>query len=54
MNNPAVPGLATQVSVTPTLPAGRTLTSVAWKAAKTDCVFSAPTEVQSNVTCPRP
>lgn len=51
VNNPAVPGLATQVSVAPSLPAGRTVASVVWKSARTDCVFSAPTELQSLVTC---
>ncbi|NYJ03090.1 hypothetical protein HNR19_003788 [Nocardioides thalensis] len=51
VNNPAVPGLSTQASVTPALPAGRTLTSVAWTSARADCVFSAPTEVQTDVTC---
>jgi hypothetical protein len=51
VNNPAVPGLSTQVSVTPALPTGRTLASVAWKSPKADCVFSDPTEVQSDVTC---
>lgn len=51
VNNPAVPGLATQASVTPSLPTGRTLTSITWKSARTDCVFSDPTEVQTDVTC---
>ncbi len=51
MNNPAVPGLATQATVTPALPAGRTLDSVLWKSARRDCVFADPTAVQSTVTC---
>ncbi|CAM3789176.1 hypothetical protein [Nocardioides zeicaulis] len=51
VNNPAVPGLATQASVTPALPDGRTLTSVAWRAARSDCSFSDPTAVQTDVTC---
>ncbi|MDX6324843.1 MAG: hypothetical protein QOK15_1197, partial [Nocardioidaceae bacterium] len=51
VNNPAVPGLATQVSVTPVLPDGRTVTSVAWKSARTDCTFATPTALQSDVTC---
>ena len=51
VNNPAVPGLSTQVEVTPALPSGRTLTSVRWKSSRSDCVFSAPTELQSDVTC---
>lgn len=51
VNNPAVPGLATQASVAPALPEGRTLTSVAWKAGKADCTFSDPTGAQTDVTC---
>ncbi|HET7736192.1 MAG TPA: hypothetical protein VFK52_09480, partial [Nocardioidaceae bacterium] len=51
VNNPAVPGLPTQVSVTPSIPSGRTLTSVAWKSGRADCVFGTPTQVQSTVTC---
>ncbi|WP_435770684.1 hypothetical protein [Nocardioides sp. SYSU DS0651] len=51
VNNPAVPGLATQASVAPSLPAGRTVTSVRWKSARADCSFSAPTELQTDVTC---
>ena len=51
VNNPAVPGLSTQVSVTPVVPDGRTLTKVTWKSARSDCAFSAPTELQSDVTC---
>jgi len=51
VNNPAVPGLATQVSVAPALPAGRTLTSVTWKSARSDCSFDTPDQVQSTVTC---
>ena len=51
VNNPAVPGLATQVSVTPALPSGRTLASIAWMSKLKDCTFSAPTEIQSDVTC---
>lgn len=51
VNNPAVPGLSTQASVTPSLPSGRTLASVTWTSARADCVFSAPTEVQTDVTC---
>ena len=51
VNNPAVPGLSTQVSVAPAVPDGRTLTSVTWKSARSDCVFGTPHEVQSTVTC---
>jgi 5-hydroxyisourate hydrolase-like protein (transthyretin family) len=51
VNNPAVPGLATQASVTPALPTGRTVASVQWKSPKADCSFSTPTEVQTEVTC---
>lgn len=51
VNNPAIPGLATQASVTPSLPSGRTLTKVQWSAKRTDCVFSDPGEIQTSVTC---
>lgn len=52
VNNPAVPGLVTQATVTPVLPQGRTLASVRWTAARRDCTFATPTEVQSTVHCP--
>jgi hypothetical protein len=52
VNNPVVPGLTTQVEVTPVLPPGRTAQSVSWKAARADCVFSDPTALQSTVGCP--
>ncbi|GAB4011222.1 hypothetical protein [Nocardioides ultimimeridianus] len=51
VNNPAVPGLSTQASVAPSLPTGRTVTTVQWKSARADCVFSAPTALQTDVTC---
>jgi len=51
VNNPAVPGLATQAAVAPSLPAGRTVRSVQWKAARADCVFTAPTALQTTVAC---
>ena len=51
VNNPLVPGLRTQVEVTPSLPTGRTVTGVRWTAARTDCTFDPATELQSAVTC---
>ncbi|HJQ05359.1 MAG TPA: hypothetical protein VJ872_07945 [Nocardioides sp.] len=51
VNNPAVPGLATQASVAPSLPTGRTITAVQWKSPRTDCSFSDPTGLQTDVTC---
>ncbi|MCZ4500748.1 MAG: hypothetical protein JWQ74_3303 [Marmoricola sp.] len=51
VNNPAVPGLATQVSVAPVLPNGRQLTRVTWTSARSDCTFGTPNAVQSTVTC---
>ncbi len=51
VNNPAVPGLLTQVSVVPALPAGRTLASVRWRSSRADCSFDAPESVQAAVTC---
>lgn len=51
VNNPAVPGLATQASVAPALPDGRTVASVVWKSARSDCAFSAAQALQTDVTC---
>ena len=51
VNNPLVPGLRTQVEVTPSLPTGRSVTRVVWKAARTDCVFDPADQLQSEVTC---
>ena len=51
VNNPAVPGLSTQVSVTPAIPDGRSLASVTWKSARADCNFGTPSALQSTVTC---
>lgn len=51
VNNPAVPGLATQASVTPALPSGRTVASVVWRSARSDCAFSAPQAAQTEVVC---
>jgi 5-hydroxyisourate hydrolase-like protein (transthyretin family) len=51
VNNPAVPGLATQASVAPSLPAGRTVAGVKWRSTRADCTFSAPAQLQTDVTC---
>ncbi|WP_418064227.1 hypothetical protein [Pimelobacter simplex] len=51
VNNPAVPGLATQATIAPSLPAGRTVAYVQWKSARADCVFGSPAELQTSVTC---
>lgn len=51
VNNPAVPGLGTQASVTPSLPTGRTVASVQWKSPKADCSFTDPTALQTEVAC---
>ena len=51
VNNPAIPGLATQASVTPSLPTGRTITSVVWSSKRADCTFSDQGELQTSVTC---
>lgn len=51
VNNPAVPGLATQVSVAPELPTGRSLTKIAWTSKRSDCTFGTPAALQSTVTC---
>jgi hypothetical protein len=51
VNNPAIPGLPTQAEVSPLLPSGRTLTSVAWRSARSDCAFTQPTELVTDVVC---
>ncbi len=51
VNNPAVPGLPTQATVTPSVPTGRTITNVVWTSKRADCTFATPGEVQSMVTC---
>jgi len=51
VNNPAVPGLATQASVAPALPTGRTLTQVVWTSKRADCAFGSPADLQTTVTC---
>jgi hypothetical protein len=52
VNSPAIAGLHTQAQVAVELPAGRTLSSVAWTASRADCVFSDRTAEQTDVTCP--
>jgi len=52
VDSPVVPGLGTAASVTPILPPGDSVTSIAWKAARTDCTFSAPTLPQTSISCP--
>lgn len=53
VNNPAVPGLPTQATVSPELPAGRALTSVAWRVASSACVVTPTGDgTQATVTCP--
>jgi hypothetical protein len=53
VNNPAVPGLPTQASVTPELPAGRSLAGVAWRVGSTACAVVAQGDgTQAAVTCP--
>lgn len=46
-----VPGMPSNVSVTPIVPTGRTLASLAWKASRSDCVFADPAAQQTTVTC---
>ncbi|MDQ1733016.1 MAG: hypothetical protein QOK10_3175, partial [Pseudonocardiales bacterium] len=52
VNNPAIPGIGTQATVTPILPDGHSVTSIRWKSGRTDCVFSAPSSRTTTVTCP--
>lgn len=50
VNNPAVPGLPTQVAVNLEVPSGRT-TTLAWTSPRKDCVFASPAAEQTTVTC---
>jgi len=53
VNNPAVPGLATQATATPELPSGRSLAGVSWRVARADCaVVPTGDGTQASVTCP--
>jgi len=49
--DPQVPGMPSDVSVTPIVPTGHSLTSVAWKASRSDCVFADSAAQQTTVTC---
>jgi hypothetical protein len=50
LNNPAVPGLATQASVNLDLPNGR-IPTITWTSSRRDCEFSAPKDAQTSITC---
>lgn len=50
VNNPAVPGLPTQVAMNLEIPTGR-IAATTWKAARADCVFADPTAAQTTVIC---
>ena len=50
LNNPAIPGLPTQVAMNLELPAGRTATTT-WKASRADCVFADASATQTTVAC---
>lgn len=47
-----IPGLSSTASVTPQLPAGDAVASIAWRAARADCTFSAPSAAQTQLSCP--
>jgi hypothetical protein len=49
---PLVAGLSVSLSLTPQVPDGDALASVSWKAARGDCTFSAPADLQPTVSCP--
>jgi hypothetical protein len=51
VNNPAVPGLATQLQVNPLLPPGDSVASIRWRSARSDCTFSNPRARTTQVTC---
>ncbi|CAI9403101.1 hypothetical protein [Nocardioides sp. T2.26MG-1] len=50
VNNPAVPGLPTQVSATLEIPSGRTA-SITWSTSRGDCAFTDRTALQTEVVC---
>ncbi|GAB1646454.1 hypothetical protein KRMM14A1259_68770 [Krasilnikovia sp. MM14-A1259] len=52
VNGPAIAGLATQAQVSTEVPAGRTVTAIAWTLGRKDCFLSAPTAEQTTITCP--
>ncbi|HST49856.1 hypothetical protein [Jatrophihabitans sp.] len=52
VGSPVVPGLSTTASVTPIVPPRDEVTSISWKAGRTDCTFSAPTAADTTVSCP--
>jgi hypothetical protein len=50
VNNPAVPGVATQLQASLEVPAGRTTTTT-WSSTRRDCVFADRSAEQTTVTC---
>ena len=50
VNNPAVPGVATQVQATPEIVPGRTVQTT-WSTTRRDCEFADPTGSQTTITC---
>lgn len=52
LGSPVVPGVSTTAAVNPVLPPNDAVTSIAWKSARADCTFSAPTLAQTSVSCP--
>lgn len=50
VNNPAIPGVATQVQASPEVVPGRTV-QVAWTSSRKDCEFADPAAEQTTITC---
>ncbi|SOD74814.1 hypothetical protein SAMN05892883_4006 [Jatrophihabitans sp. GAS493] len=51
VSNPLTPGLGTTVTMTPSLPAGDAVATIAWKSARADCTFASATSAQTTLTC---
>jgi hypothetical protein len=51
LDSSVVPGEAAKAAVTPQLPAGRTLTSIAWSTSRTDCALSSLKAADTTVAC---
>lgn len=52
VDSPVIPGLSTTASVTAVLPPGDSVTSIAWKSARSDCTFGTPALAQTSISCP--
>lgn len=51
VSSPVVPGLSTTATVTPMIPAGRTLASIAWSSSRADCSFAPADSASTTISC---